>query len=79
VGENTQTNSKNLRRRRMKLESENQEIQDGIKIVGHLWRVSKDHDGEVTIVIKVPSMYKNFAMNLPENTSFEIEFKEFLE
>lgn len=49
---------------------------DGIKIEGHLHRVSKDHDGEITLVLKVPSKHKNFAMNLPEQTTFDITFKE---
>ena len=64
----------------MNLDQENfHEEADGIKVVGYLWRVSKDHDGEVSVVLKVPSLYKNFAMNLPEGVNFEITFKEFTE
>ena len=52
---------------------------DGVKVVGSLHKVSKDSDGEVTLVLKVPSTYKNIAMNLPEHTSFDIIFRETLE
>ena len=51
---------------------------EGITIVGHIHRVSKDHEGEVTMTIKIPSEYKHLAINLPEQMSFEINFKEYL-
>ena len=49
---------------------------DGIKMLGYLHRVSKDHDGEITMTLKISSEYKHYAMNLPEKTTFQIIFKE---
>ena len=49
------------------------------KIIGYLWKVSKDHDGECLLQLKIPSLYQHYAMNLPEKVNFEIIFKEWKE
>lgn len=49
---------------------------DGITIVGHIHRVAKDADGEVTMTLKIPAEYKHYAINLPEQTTFAITFRE---
>jgi hypothetical protein len=50
---------------------------DDVKIIAYLHRVSKDHDGEVTLTLKCPSSYKNIAMNLPEKVNFEVTFEAY--
>ena len=52
------------------------ETSEAVKIIGYLWRVSKDHEGEVTLQLRIPQIHQHYAMNLPEKTNFEISFKE---
>lgn len=51
--------------------------QEGITIIGHIHRVSKDHDGEVSMTLKIPSNFKTYAINLPENTTMSINFRPY--
>ena len=46
-----------------------------IKFQAHLWRVSKDHQGEITLVLKVPQIYQHNVVNLPEEKTFWVSIE----
>ena len=57
----------------------NKENKDMPSIVGYLWKVSKDHDGEVLLQLKIPQIWQHHAMNLPEKVNFSIKFEKYEE
>lgn len=45
----------------------------GIKFKAHLWKISRDHDDEVTLVLKIPSSDAIVVIGLPTNQVMDIE------
>lgn len=44
-----------------------------IKFQAHLYKASKDKDGEITLVLKVPRSDGLLALNIPDNEIFTVE------
>ena len=47
-------------------------MEDVIKFEAHLWKVTKDAEGEITLTLKVPQIYQHNVINLPEQKTFRV-------
>jgi len=45
----------------------------GVKFTAQLWKVSRDHDDQVTLVLKVPSSDAITVIGLPTNEVINVE------
>jgi hypothetical protein len=45
----------------------------GIKFKAHLWKISRDHTDEVTLILKIPSSDAITVIGLPTEKVFNIE------
>lgn len=43
-----------------------------IRFLAHLYKASKDKDGEITLILKVPKSDGVLALNLPDNEVFTV-------
>ena len=46
---------------------------DGIKFKGSLWKVSRDHQDEVTLILKVPASDAIKVIAIPTETTLNVE------
>ena len=45
----------------------------GVKFKAQVWKVSRDHDDEVTLVLKIPSEQALTVIGLPTNEVINVE------
>lgn len=45
---------------------------EGIKFTASLWKVSRDHDGEVTLIMRVPEAEAIKVIAIPTKVSFNV-------
>ena len=47
-----------------------------MKVNATLWNLKKDHEGEVTLSVKIPSSDGKFAMTIPEDKNLVLDITE---
>ena len=49
-----------------------------IDIKGSLWKAQVDHEGEVKIILLIPSIFKEKALKIPTEKELAIRITEFI-